>query len=93
MSKNKKHIEKLANIEIFSWENWDEVDTDWLQFYDCEFLLPELEKYNDSKPIVVMNRNGDMQIYVEDENSIDINAGSLKSFRDKLLKMEVVEDV
>lgn len=83
----KVHMEKILGITILSWTGWDEIGDDWLQFYECEFFLPELEKYNQDKLTASLNRNGDLQIYFSDTEMIELNVGSLKSFRDKLNTM------
>lgn len=80
----KIHTEKILGISILTWTGWDEIGDDWLQFYECEFFLPELEKYNQDKLTASLNRNGDLQIYFSDTEMIELNVGSLKSFRDKL---------
>lgn len=84
---NRVYTEKVLGVDILSWGGWDEVGDDWLQFYECEFFLPELEKYNQDKLTVSMNRNGDMQIHFSDTEMTELNVGSLKSFRDKLNSM------
>lgn len=87
------YTEKVLGIDILSWSGWDEVGDDWLQFYECEFFLPELEKYNETKPTVALDRNGYLRIFSDDNSFIEVNVGSLKSFRDRLNSLDIVEDI
>lgn len=41
-----RHTESVLGIPVFTWTGWDEAGDQTLMFYECEFLLPELVKYN-----------------------------------------------
>lgn len=46
MSDVNKFQETLFNIPIFSWKEWDMIDTDTLQFYNVDFLYRSMKQYN-----------------------------------------------
>jgi len=62
-----KNTEKFCGIDIFSWEEWDEVDTDTIQFYNVEFLLPSMVRFNGK--CVTKSFEGKLEIY-DKENII-----------------------
>lgn len=71
----KRNEEKIFDIIIFLWEDWDEIDTGYLQFYNVEFPFESMKKYNGLD--VSLNMNGEMSITSNDEEvwkgfSIDI---------------------
>lgn len=37
-----KHVFNLMGVEIFRWSEYDPVDDTTDQYYDVEFILPEL---------------------------------------------------
>ena len=41
-----KITETLFDIPIFSWEEWDMIDTDTLQFYNIDFQFESMKQYN-----------------------------------------------
>lgn len=83
-----ENTQEIMGIEIFKWDGWDALDAGQLQFYEVEFLLPELEKYNGSATAVSLDMNGDLEFYDEKGGVLDLlNIGSLVSFRDALHKL------
>ena len=56
-----KRIEKFCGIDLFYWDGWDDLDVGELQFYDVEFCMESMKKYNGAT--VVRNINGMMEIY------------------------------
>lgn len=38
--------EDMFGIDIFDWNDWDEVDGDLLEFYDVNFYLDTMQQYN-----------------------------------------------
>ena len=36
-------IESVLGVEIFEWQDWDDVDIDVLQFYDVKFKFDSLK--------------------------------------------------
>ena len=42
----KRFQQKLFNIPIFTWEDWDGYDTDSLIFYNVEFPFESMKQYN-----------------------------------------------
>lgn len=38
--------QKLFGIVIFSWKEWDEIDTNCSQFYNVEFPFESMNRYN-----------------------------------------------
>ncbi|NUJ17436.1 hypothetical protein FKN04_12705 [Bacillus glycinifermentans] len=77
-------IEKVLGVEIFKWKEYDILEEDYAQFYNVEFILPELEEFNTDDTIAVLGRQGDLQIYIGEKVVKELNIASLKSFRDKL---------
>ena len=77
-------VEKILNVELFSFDGSDDIDGDVIQYYDVKWELESLKKYNGR--IVTMNRNADIEIYSENEQTIDkaFNLSIIKEFRDKL---------
>ena len=43
---NKICTEQFCGVDIFNWKEWDIMDTDNFYFYNVEFLLPSMQKYN-----------------------------------------------
>lgn len=80
-----KHVMSCLDIPVFTWEEWDEVDTAYLQFYNVEFLLDDLKKYNKEGLVVSVNMNWDITIYEED-NVIELNLRDSVSFKEALIK-------
>ena len=50
-----RNTEKLFGIPLFYWEEWDEIDTGFLQFYNVEFLFESMKKYNGMDASLDMN--------------------------------------
>ena len=63
-----KNTEKLFDIPLFYWEEWDEIETGFLQFYNVEFLFESMKKYNGMDASLDMN--GEIAITDEDGNEI-----------------------
>lgn len=39
--------QKMFGVVIFTWEEWGEIETGWLQFYTVNFPFESMKKYND----------------------------------------------
>ena len=78
--------EKLFNITIFSWKDWDDIDGDMYQYYGTQWNLEELKEFN--YHIVTVNRNWDISIYSADGKSVarEFNLIEIKEFKELLLK-------
>ena len=61
----------FCGIQLFKWKECDVNDTDELQFYDVEFCVDSMKKYNGST--VVRYMNGKMEIWNNDTGEIDWN--------------------
>lgn len=46
MSDTNRTHETLFDIPIFSWKEWDMIDTDTLQFYNVNFLYKSMKQYD-----------------------------------------------
>ena len=57
---NNRTEEKLFDITLFTWEEWDELETGFLQFYNIEFPFESMKKYNGMD--ASMDMNGDIAI-------------------------------
>lgn len=40
------YTEQFCGVDIFKWQEWDIMDTYNFYFYNVEFLLPSMKKYN-----------------------------------------------
>lgn len=38
--------EQFCGIDLYNWKEWDVIDTDNLYFYNVEFLVPSMKKYD-----------------------------------------------
>ena len=38
--------EQFCGIDLYNWKEWDVMDTDNLYFYNVEFLVPSMKKYD-----------------------------------------------
>lgn len=61
-----KNIQRFCGIDIFSWENWDEVEVGSMMFYDVEFCVDSMKKYNGN--YLYFGNDGKIEVY---SNSID----------------------
>lgn len=43
---NEMSTEQFCGIDLYNWKEWDEMDTDNFYFYNVEFLIPSMKKYN-----------------------------------------------
>ena len=77
------YTEKLLNVELFDYNDGDDLSEDIFQYYEVKWKFESLRKY-DGKTIS-LNRNGDVEIYDDDGNvEKSFNLGQLKEFIDKL---------
>lgn len=60
-----KIVFKMMDIPVFSWENWDEFDSDIKIYYDIEFEYESMKQYNGQT--IFMWDSG----YMEISNPID----------------------
>ena len=63
-----RNTEKLFDIPLFYWEEWDEIETGFLQFYSVEFPFESMKKYNGMD--VSLDMNGGIAITDEDGNEV-----------------------
>lgn len=38
--------EQFCGIDLYNWKEWDMMDTDNFYFYNVEFLIPSMKKYD-----------------------------------------------
>ena len=77
------YTEKLLNVELFDWDDWDSFSEDTFQYYGVTRKLESLKKYDGRT--ISLNRNGDVEIYDDDGNvEKSFNLSQLKEFIDKL---------
>lgn len=82
-----RNVGKLFDIELFSWKDWDAVFEDDYQFYNVDFFFRSMKEY-DGKT-VMLNRNGYLEIYDDDEEGTIIWKGfvyEIPEFMDELNK-------
>lgn len=53
--------EQFCGIDLYNWKEWDEIDTDNFYFYNVEFLVPSMKKYDGMD--VSRFFDGKMEIY------------------------------
>ena len=77
------YTEKLLNVELFDYNDGDDLSEDIFQYYEVKWKFESLRKY-DGKTIS-LNRNGDVEIYDDDGNvEKSFNLGQLKEFVNQL---------
>ena len=76
------YTEKLLKVELFDYNDRDDLSEDTFQYYEVKWKFESLRKY-DGKTIS-LNRNGDVEIYDEGNVEKSFNLSQLKEFIDKL---------
>ena len=78
------YTEKLLNVELFDWNDWDDCSEDTFQYYEVKWKFESLRKYDGRT--ITLNRNGDVEIYDENDCNVEksFNLSQLKEFIDKL---------
>lgn len=56
-----ERIEKFCGIDLFHWDGRDDLDVGEFQFYDVEFCMESMKKYNHA--VVYRNLDGLLKIY------------------------------
>lgn len=64
-----KNIQRFCGIDIFSWEEWDEVEVESMMFYNVEFCVDSMKKYNGNNVYFV--NDGKIEIY---NDSVDFTS-------------------
>ena len=77
------YTEKLLNVELFDYNDGDDLSEDIFQYYEVKWKFESLRQYDGRT--ISLNRNGDVEIY-DDEGNVEksFNLGQLKEFIDKL---------
>lgn len=57
----KMNKEQFCGVDLYNWKEWDEMDTDNFYFYNVEFLIPSMKKYDGMD--VSRFFDGKMEIY------------------------------
>ncbi len=60
--------ETLFDIDLFSWENWKQIDEDTLSFDNIEFKFNSMKKYNGMT--CTKDFNGRLVIFDESNNEV-----------------------
>ena len=63
---NKENIQMFCGKKLFTWKEWDDIDVGHLQFYNVEFCIDSMKKYNGMS--VYLNLEGKLEIYDKDNN-------------------------
>ena len=75
--------EKLLNVELFDYNDGDDLSEDIFQYYEVKWKFESLRKYDGRT--ISLNRNGDVEIYDDDGNvEKSFNLGQLKEFVNQL---------
>lgn len=64
-----KNIQRFCGIDIFSWGEWDEVEVGSMMFYNVEFCVDSMKKYNGNH--VYFGNDGKIEIY---NDSVDFTS-------------------
>ena len=77
------YTEKLLNVELFDYNDGDDLSEDIFQYYEVKWKFESLKKYDGRT--ISLNRNGDVEIY-DDEGNVEksFNLGQLKEFVNQL---------
>ena len=77
------YTEKLLNVELFDYNDGDDLSEDIFQYYEVKWKFESLRKYDGRA--ISLNRNGDVEIYDDDGNvEKSFNLGQLKEFVNQL---------
>lgn len=76
---NKTNIEQFCGIDLYSYKEWDLMDTDNLYFYNVQFLVPSMTKYNNMD--VSRLFDGRMEIY-DGENEEPVWSGYITDIQE-----------
>ena len=77
------YTEKLLNVELFDYNDGDDLSEDIFQYYEVKWKFESLKKYDGRA--ISLNRNGDVEIYDDDGNvEKSFNLGQLKEFVNQL---------
>lgn len=79
--------QEFCGVTIFTWEEWDDVGTGILQFYNVEFPFESMKKYNGT--MAVFSLSGQLTLFDENDNEIiDIWVTDIPELKEILLKKE-----
>ena len=68
MENTERQEQKFCDVTIFTWEEWDDVGTGILQFYNVEFPFDSMKKYNGMT--AVFSLEGQLTLFDENDNEI-----------------------
>lgn len=60
--------ETFCDVDIFTYGSWDSIEIDMLYFYNVDFCLDSMKKYNGCN--VMRKFDGTMEIYSKDRNEV-----------------------
>lgn len=85
---NQRHMEKLFEIDIFSWGGWDQADDFVLNFYEVEFPFESMKKFN-GKTVSLYHshdESGMLEVWSEDGKEIEWSGYLIEipEFRERL---------
>lgn len=56
-----RHEQKFCGILLLTWEEWDEISIDMIQFYNVEFPMESMKQY--SGCVVSLTFSGKLEVY------------------------------
>ena len=62
---NERNTQKFCGKELFTWDEWDMIDTGELQFYNVKFCIDSMKEFNGMT--AVLSIEGQLDIFAEDE--------------------------
>lgn len=78
-------IEQFCGIDLFEWQEWDIMDTDNFYYYNVQFLVPSMQKYNGMD--VGRWFNGKMEIYSGDNADQVVWSGYVTDINEVMEKL------
>ena len=71
---NERNTQKFCGKDLFTWDEWDEIDTGELQFYNVEFCIDSMKEFNGMTAVLTIE--GQLDIFAEDESGKQIEKWS-----------------
>ena len=63
-----RYEQNFCGVTIFTWEEWDDVGTGVLQYYNVQFPFESMKKYNGTT--AVFSLEGQLTLFDENDNEI-----------------------
>lgn len=74
----------FLGIELFTWDEWDEIDTTMLYFYNVQFSFESMKQYNNK--VILFQLEGSLEIYDDDKVLWTRFPTDIQEFKEMLLE-------